>query len=98
LQNEHLKKTGGIMNEDKFRNLKRPRYPMPDYVREALLDHGLMTAYRERPAYQQNDYIGWITRAKRQETVQKRLSQMLTELESGDKYMKMDYRPKGLPR
>ena len=82
------------MNEEKFENLKRPRYPMPDYVKEALVQRELMDAYRERPAYQQNDYIGWIMRAKRQETVEKRLAQMLDELESGDKYMKMSYRPK----
>lgn len=48
--------------------LKRPRYPMPDFIREALLQHGLMEAYQSRPPYQQNDYIGWITRAKQQET------------------------------
>lgn len=66
---------------------------MPDFVREALLDRGLMDAYRDRPAYQQNDYVGWICRAKRQETVDRRLAQMLNELESGDKYMKMSYRP-----
>ncbi len=83
------------MGEDKFHNLKRPRYPMPDFVKEALVEHDLMAAYRARPAYQQNDYIGWIARAKLQETVQKRLSQMLKELESGDKYIKMDYRTKG---
>jgi uncharacterized protein YdeI (YjbR/CyaY-like superfamily) len=87
-----------IMGDEKFTNLKRPRYPMPEFVREALEARGLMEAYRERPAYQQNDYIGWITRAKRQETVEKRLEQMLEELEAGDKYMKMAYRsrpPKG---
>jgi hypothetical protein len=85
------------MDGEKFRNLKRPRYPMPDFVRDALLARGLMDAYRERPAYQQNDYIGWITRAKRQETVDRRLSQMLDELERGDKYMKMAYRSKKPP-
>ena len=53
-----------------------------------------MDAYRERPAFKQNDYIGWITRAKRPATVEKRLAQMLEELESGDEYMKMAYRPK----
>ena len=83
------------MDESKYRNLKRPKYPMPDFVEEALIQRGLMNAYRERPAYQQNDYIGWITRAKRQETVEKRLAQMLNELERGDKYMKMSYRSKG---
>ena len=67
---------------------------MPEFVLEALLARGLMDAYEARPPYQQNDYIGWITRAKRDETKQKRLTQMLDELESGDKYMKMDYRSK----
>jgi hypothetical protein len=41
------------------------------------------------PPYQQNDYIGWITRARRPETQEKRLDQMLEELEKGDVYMKM---------
>jgi hypothetical protein len=54
--------------------LKRPRYPMPDFVRTATLQHGLTDKYRSRPGYQQNDYIGWITRAKLKETQQKRLT------------------------
>lgn len=70
----------------------RPRYPMPGYVREAFESRGLMEAYRSRPPYQQNDYIGWITRAKRPETQEKRLNQMLDELEKGDVYMKMNWR------
>jgi len=53
-----------------------------------------MEAYHERPAYQQNDYIGWITRAKRELTKEKRLNQMPEELASDNLYMKMDYRPK----
>ena len=65
---------------------------MPDFVRSALEENGLMQAYRERPAYQQNDYIGWISRAKREETRQGRLSQMLDELARGDVYMKMSWR------
>ena len=75
-------------------SLKRPQYEMPDFVREALVELDLMDAYRQRPPYQQNDYIGWITRAKRPGTQQKRLAQMLQELENGDKYMKMAYRAK----
>ncbi len=67
---------------------------MPDFVQDALHKRGLMEAYRSRPPYQQNDYIGWIIRAKRPETKEKRLAQMLNELEGGDKYMKMAYRPK----
>ncbi len=61
--------------------LKRSRYPMPDFVRDALEEYKLTEAYYARPDYQQNDYIGWITRAKREETRQKRLAQMLVELE-----------------
>lgn len=87
-----------MTDQDKFANLKRPRYPMPDFVKNALEARGVMDAYRARPAYQQNDYIGWINRAKRQETKDKRLNQMLDELEAGDKYMKMDYRPRRPPR
>jgi len=74
-----------------FSNLERPRYPMPDFVKLALEERSLMDAYRARPAYQQNDYIGWINRAKRQETKEKRLQQMLDELEVGGIYMKMEH-------
>lgn len=73
---------------------RRPRYAMPTYVRSALEEHGLMEAYRARPPYQRNDYLWWITTARREETKQKRLRQMLDELESGDVYMKMAWRPK----
>ena len=72
----------------------RPRYPMPEYMREALEARGLMEAYNARPPYQRNDYIGWITRAKRPETQEKRLNQMLDELKKGDVYMKMDWKSK----
>ena len=74
--------------------LKRPRYEMPDSIREALASRGLMEAYLARPDYQRNDYIGWITRAKRESTRQKRLDQMLDELEHGGAYMRMKWRPK----
>ena len=79
------------VSETEFSSLQRPSYPMPDFVQEAREARELMARYRSRPAYQQNDYIGWITRAKREETVQKRLTQMLNELERDDTYMKMRY-------
>jgi uncharacterized protein YdeI (YjbR/CyaY-like superfamily) len=66
---------------------------MPDFVRRALEEQGLMDDYRERPAYQQNDYISWITRARRQATREKRLQQMLDELEKGGVYMNMPHPP-----
>ena len=74
-----------------FSNLKRPRHPMPDFVKRALEERGLMEAYKERPAYQQNDYVGWINQAKRQETKEKRLRQMLDELEMGGVYLNMKH-------
>lgn len=80
------------MNTDK-RNLRRPRYPMPDYVKLELEKRNLMKDYTARPDYQQNDYISWITRAKRPETREKRLKQMLDELQKGGIYMNMDHPP-----
>jgi uncharacterized protein YdeI (YjbR/CyaY-like superfamily) len=67
---------------------------MPPDVEAALLGRGLMEAYQARPPYQRNDYLGWIERAVRPETRQKRLAQMLEELARGDAYMHMAYRPK----
>ncbi len=79
---------------EKSSRLKRERYPMPDFIREALAVSRLTAAYDARPPYQRNDYIGWITRAKLPATQQKRLNQMLDELAKGDAYMKMAYRAK----
>ena len=70
--------------------LKRPQYPMPDFVSQALAARGLEQAYRDRPAYQQNDYIGWITRDKR-------LAQMLDELAAGGIYMNMKHAASAKP-
>lgn len=69
--------------------LKRAIHPMPETVRAALKERGLTAAYEARPAYQRNDYLGWITQAKREETRGKRLAQMLDELERGGVYMNM---------
>jgi uncharacterized protein YdeI (YjbR/CyaY-like superfamily) len=74
--------------------LSRTRYEMPAFIEEAISARGLVDAYRSRPDYQQNDYIGWITRAKREETRQKRLNQMLDELAKGGVYMKMIWHEK----
>ena len=71
--------------------MKRPIYDVPDWVTKAIKERGVAEQYRERPAYQQNDYIHWITSPKREETRQKRLKQMLDELEAGDVYMKMQW-------
>lgn len=67
---------------------------MPDFIRDALETRGLTGLYHARPPYQQNDYIGWITRAKTDVTRRKRLNQMLEELERGEVYMKMKWKQK----
>ena len=48
--------------------LKRLKYPMSGFIEQALEERGLMDEYCKRPAYQQNDYIGWIDSEKRQAT------------------------------
>lgn len=72
-----------------FSKLQRDRQRMPSFVKAALESSALMQDYLQRPAYQQNDYIGWINQAKQQSTKQKRLNQMLAELKQGGVYMKM---------
>jgi uncharacterized protein YdeI (YjbR/CyaY-like superfamily) len=64
---------------------------MPDFVRQALEARGLLGDYLQRPPYQQNDYLGWIDKAKRRETKEKRLQQMLEELERGGVSMNMPH-------
>ena len=71
--------------------LKRKKQPMPVFVRTALKKKGLTDAYNGRPPYQRNDYLLWINTAKRDETKQKRLKQMLDELRKGNVYMKMKW-------
>lgn len=74
--------------------LKRTVNVMPKVIRDILRSRGLMSAYESRPAYQRNDYLGWIARAKGEDTRLKRLNQMLEELEGGKKYMNMKWNAK----
>ena len=67
---------------------------MPPHIEKALIQRGLMEAFLARPAYQRNDYLGWITRAREETTRSKRLQQMLDELAAGDVYMNMAWRPR----
>ncbi len=70
---------------------KRKRYPMPAFVKSALMASGLMADYEARPAYQRNDYLMWMSEAKQEATKEKRLRQMLDELRVGGVYMKMKH-------
>lgn len=75
--------------------LKKAVNVMPDFLKDALEKAGVYTLYLQRPAYQQNDYIGWINGAVREDTRQKRLDQMIGELKDGFLYMKMRYKGTG---
>ncbi|KKB79965.1 hypothetical protein VW35_05735 [Devosia soli] len=70
----------------------RKREDMPDFVAAALESRGLRGKYEARPPYQRNDYLLWINKAKQEDTRQKRLEQMLDELEDGHVYMRMDWK------
>ena len=73
--------------------LTRELQAMPGDVREALASRDLLAAYEARPAYQRNDYLGWLARAKRPDTRSKRLQQILDELAQGGVYMGMKHNP-----
>jgi uncharacterized protein YdeI (YjbR/CyaY-like superfamily) len=76
---------------DKKGNLRRKLHEMPADVKLALEQRALRADFDHRPAYQRNDYLGWIKRAVRPEIRLKRLNQMLDELEKGGVYMRMDH-------
>jgi uncharacterized protein YdeI (YjbR/CyaY-like superfamily) len=75
--------------------MRRDILEMPEDVRTAQTAARALDAYRSRPAYQQNDYVGWISRAKLPATREKRIRQMLDELRSGGVYMKMKWNGPG---
>lgn len=66
---------------------------MPEDIAARLDAAELRAAYDARPPYQRNDYLGWIERAKRSETRQKRIDQMIDELRRGGVYMNMAHPP-----
>jgi hypothetical protein len=76
------------------KKLSREVYPLPDFIDDALKEDKVDHLYMKRPAYQKNDYIGWIGSARTEKTLIKRLDQMLVELRDGNKYMKMRYGPR----
>ena len=76
----------------KIPRLKRKLHSIPTFVYETMVKAKVLDAYEARPPYQRNDYIGWITSAKRDETKQKRLKIMIAELKKGDVYMNMRWK------
>jgi uncharacterized protein YdeI (YjbR/CyaY-like superfamily) len=72
---------------------KRAAETMPDDVRRALKSAGIKADYDARPYYQRNDYLRWISRAKADDTREKRIEQMVRELKAGGVYMGMPHNP-----
>lgn len=72
---------------------RRARHPVPKDVDVAIDEAGVRKDYELRPPYQQNDYVGWISRAASDATRAKRIQQMLAELEVGGVYMGMKHGP-----
>jgi len=80
------------------KSLKRKIQKMPKFVRDALIGEKVLENYNQRPPYQRNDYLWWINSAKKDETKQKRLQQMIRELRAGNKYMNMKYSSKNISK
>jgi hypothetical protein len=73
------------------------RQPMPGNVRAALEKRKLMDAYLARPDYQKDDYLKWIALTAGPAAKQKRLDQMLDELEKGDVFKGEPWTPPQKP-
>ncbi len=71
----------------------RARHAMPADVETALRTSNTRSDYDARPAYQRNDYLGWVVRAKGAETRAHRIAQMIDELSRGGVYMNMTHAP-----
>ncbi|WP_218280862.1 YdeI/OmpD-associated family protein [Verrucomicrobium spinosum] len=67
--------------------VKREPWPMPAVLDAALKKHGKAAAFFEslKPTYQR-EYMVWISTAKRQETLEKRLAETLSALSAGKKW------------
>jgi uncharacterized protein YdeI (YjbR/CyaY-like superfamily) len=72
---------------------RRATHAMPDDVGAALKAGHVEAEYRARPSYQRNDYLGWIGRAKQDDTRRSRIAQMVAELKKGGVYMGMTHAP-----
>jgi hypothetical protein len=66
---------------------------LPGKVRAALAKRNLMDAYLARPEYQRDDYLKWIALAAGPIEKQKRLDQMLDEVEKGNVFKGEPYTP-----
>jgi hypothetical protein len=73
------------------------KQPMPGNVRVALEKRNLMDAYLARPEYQKSEYLKWIALANGPAAKQKRLDQMLDELDKGGHFKGEPWTPPAKP-
>lgn len=83
-----------VSNKPKAAPAPRSEKELPNDLRRILVQEGQLENYEARPRYQRTDYISWIEKAARTETREKRITQMLEELQNGDAYMGMAYTAK----
>lgn len=76
---------------------KREPKPMPGFVKGALAKAKLLDAFRARPEYQREEYLGWIDRAIGKTEKDKRLAQLVEELGKGNVYMGEAWEPPKKP-
>jgi uncharacterized protein YdeI (YjbR/CyaY-like superfamily) len=76
---------------DKNGRLRRKPNELPEHVKQALEQAALRADFDARPAYQRDEYLAWLTRAKQPEVRAKRLALMLAELEAGGVFMRGDH-------
>lgn len=76
----------GAMGKGVIKPTKDRVLEVPEYIREMLNSHPQEKKFFDGLAYtHQKDYVGWISEAKRPETRQRRLQQMLERLKEGKK-------------
>ena len=87
--------TASCMSRTQFPN--KAKQPMPGNVKSALAERKLTEAYRDRPQYQQDDYLKWIALAAGPTQKQARIDQMLEELEKGGLFKGEPWTPPAKP-
>lgn len=74
------------------RVLARPHLPLPADVRHALVGHGVLGAFKERPPNQQDACIAWVTRARLDASRAARIVALAEALHHGERVMRAAWR------
>ena len=74
------------------RVLARPHLPLPADVRHALVGHGVLGAFKERPPNQQDDCMAWVSRARLEASRAARILALVEALQHGERVMRAAWR------